>query len=150
MIDSALFEQLVAQAAADDVEQLVVGGIVRHDDTVLLLRRPADDFMGGIFELPSGKVEPGEGLDDALIREVKEETGLDVTAIVDYLDYFDYASGSGRKSRQFTFAVDVGATKPVVLQEHDVYQWAQLDGELPVTDAVKAVLKECVDRNHGD
>ncbi len=65
--------------------------------------------MGGIFELPSGKVEPGEALDSALIRKVEEETGLHVTAVRDYLDSFDYASGSGKKSRQFNFAVDVAS-----------------------------------------
>jgi 8-oxo-dGTP diphosphatase len=34
----------------------------------------------------------------------------------------------------------VAATEPVVLTEHDSHQWAALDGELPVTDAVKGVL----------
>ncbi|MEC3978154.1 NUDIX hydrolase [Amycolatopsis sp. H20-H5] len=141
MIDSTILEQLTAQAAVDDVQQLVVGAVVQDGDTVLLLQRPLDDFMGGIFELPSGKVEPDEALDAALIREVKEETGLEVTAIEDYLGHFDYASGSGQKSRQFTFAVVVNAVEPVVLEEHDDYQWAALGGDLPVTDAVKDVIQ---------
>ncbi|MGH3759878.1 NUDIX domain-containing protein [Actinophytocola sp.] len=142
MVENSLFAELVAQADADGVQQLVVGGIVRDGNTVLLLQRPDDDFMGGIFELPSGKVEPGEALDTALIREVKEETGLDVSVIRHYLGSFDYTSGSGKKSRQFNFAVDVAAAGPVVLQEHDAYGWAALDDDLPVTDAVKAVFNE--------
>lgn len=133
-------DQLDAEAERDGVQQLVVGAVVQHDGKVLLLQRPEDDFMGGIFELPSGKVEAGEALDAALIREVKEESGLDVVAIREYLGSFDYTSGSGKKSRQFNFAVDVTAPEPIELQEHDAYAWTALTEEPPVTDAVKEVL----------
>jgi 8-oxo-dGTP diphosphatase len=141
MIDSALLDQLVEEADLDGVVQLVVGAVVEDDGKVLLLKRPADDFMGGIFELPSGKVEPGEDLKTALEREVEEETGLMVAVATAYLGSFDYTSGSGKKSRQFNFVVAVEATEPVVLQEHDEYRWAPIKDELPVTDAVKKVLE---------
>ena len=68
-------------AAADGIQQLVVGGIVQHGNDVLLLKRPEADFMGGIWELPSGKVENSESLGQSLTREVLEETGLTVTDI---------------------------------------------------------------------
>ncbi|GLY53594.1 NUDIX domain-containing protein [Lentzea sp. NBRC 102530] len=141
MIDSALLEQLVAEAERDEVVQLVVGAVVEDDEKVLLLKRPADDFMGGIFELPSGKVELGEDLNTALVREVEEETGLQVVVATAYLGSFDYTSGSGKKSRQFNFVVTVDSPGPVVLQEHDEYRWAPVDEELPVTDAVKKVFE---------
>jgi 8-oxo-dGTP diphosphatase len=142
MIDSALLDQLVEEADLDGVVQLVVGAVVEDDGKVLLLKRPADDFMGGIFELPSGKVEPGEDLKAALVREVEEETGLQVVVATAYLGSFDYLSGSGKKSRQFNFVVKVDAAEPVVLQEHDEFQWAPIEEELPVTDAVKKVFEE--------
>lgn len=141
MIGSALLERLVAEAELDGVAQLVVGAVIEDDDRVLLLRRPVDDFMGGIFELPSGKVEPGEDLKTALAREVEEETGLKVTVATVYLGSFDYTSGSGKKSRQFNFVVVADAPEPVVLQEHDEYRWAPIEDELPVTDAVKMVFE---------
>ncbi|MFI6042606.1 NUDIX domain-containing protein [Nocardia sp. NPDC051321] len=140
MIDTTLLEALTSDAERDQVEQLVVGAVVAHDGKVLLLQRPADDFMGGIWELPSGKVDPGETLDQALIREVKEETGLDIASIRKYLGEFDYQSGSGKKSRQFNFTVDVVDPEPVELTEHDAYTWTNLAEEPPVTDAVKEVL----------
>lgn len=139
-MDTALIEQLTTGASSDGVQQLVVGAVVQHDGKVLLLQRPEDDFMGGIWELPSGKVEPGETLDQALIREVKEETGLDVAAARTYLGSFDYESGSGKKSRQFNFAVDIASPEPVQLQEHDAYTWTALTEEPPVTEAVRQVL----------
>lgn len=140
MIDTTLLSDLCAKAHGDSVAQLVVGAVICHDGDVLLLKRPADDFMPGIHELPSGKVEPGEALDAALIREVKEETGLDVADISAYLGHFDYTSGSGKKSRQFNFLVAVNAVEPITLTEHDGYRWTHLGGELPVTDAVREIL----------
>ncbi|WP_194838808.1 NUDIX domain-containing protein [Nocardia sp. XZ_19_369] len=140
MYDSTLLETLTSEAEHDQVQQLVVGAVVVQDDRVLLLQRPVDDFMGGIWELPSGKVDPGETLDEALIREVKEETGLDVASIRKYLGEFDYRSGNGKKSRQFNFTVDVVDPEPVELTEHDAYTWTNLAEEPPVTDAVKKVL----------
>ncbi|MCM6774474.1 GNAT family N-acetyltransferase [Nocardia sp. CDC159] len=141
MPQMSLFDHLTADATRDGVQQLVVGAVIACDGKVLLLRRPSDDFMGGIWELPSGKVEPGEELDRALIREVKEETGLDVLRIGTYLGAFDYISGSGKKSRQFNFTVDVYAAEPVALQEHDDYAWIDPTGEPPVTEAVKPILQ---------
>ncbi|WP_280311292.1 NUDIX domain-containing protein [Nocardia abscessus] len=141
MIESALLDKLTQEADRDGVQQLVVGAVVQHDGEVLLLQRPADDFMGGIWELPSGKVDPGEALDRALIREVNEETGLDVATILGYLGEFDYRSGSGKKSRQFNFTVEVVHSDQVALTEHDAYIWTTLTEEPPVTDAVKEVLR---------
>ncbi|MEU4341788.1 NUDIX domain-containing protein [Nocardia sp. NPDC023852] len=140
MVDAALIARLTAEAEIDGIQQLVVGAVVEHKGTVLLLQRPKDDFMGGIFELPSGKVEPGETLDAALIREVAEETGLNVTGLGEFLGSFDYQGGSGRKSRQFNFTVVVSVPESVQLTEHDAYTWTGITEELPVTDAVKDVL----------
>ncbi|WP_281182382.1 NUDIX hydrolase [Nocardia miyunensis] len=139
-MDSVLIERLTAEANSDGIQQLVVGAVVQHTDRVLLLQRPEDDFMGGIWELPSGKVELGESLDEALVREVREETGLEVAAVRNYLGSFDYRSGSGKTARQFNFAVNVASDDPVQLQEHDAYAWTALTEDPPVTDAVRQVL----------
>lgn len=135
-----LLPRLAAEAERDGIVQVVVGAVIRDHDTVLILRRRADDFMGGIYELPSGTVETGEDLYTALVREVKEETALDVADVTAYLGHFDYLSGSGRPSRQFTFVVRVADTGPVVLTEHDAYRWHRLADAPPVTDAVAKVL----------
>jgi 8-oxo-dGTP diphosphatase len=142
MVNASQLDKLTTLAKMDGIGQFVVGAVVQHEGKVLLLQRPDDDFMGGIFELPSGKVEPGETLDEALRREVKEESYLDVTALREYIGSFDYTSGSGKKSRQFNFAVDVRAVEPIELSEHDAYLWAPLHEDVPVTDAVRGVLKK--------
>lgn len=56
----------------------VAVGVVRRGDTVLIARRPDHVHQGGLLEFPGGKVEPGERVQDALVRELHEEVGIDV------------------------------------------------------------------------
>jgi 8-oxo-dGTP diphosphatase len=141
MLPSDVYAKLARQAQADSIQQLVVGAVIQDNGRVLILQRPATDFMGGIWELPSGKVEPDETLEQAIRREVLEETGLTVTVISRSLGSFDYQSGSGKRSRQYNFAVDVERPGPVRLTEHGAYEWKRISDDLPVTESVKAVLR---------
>lgn len=54
--------------------------LVDIEGRVLLAQRPEGKSMAGLWEFPGGKVEPGEGPEMALIRELKEELEIDVTA----------------------------------------------------------------------
>jgi 8-oxo-dGTP diphosphatase len=53
--------------------------LVDADGRVLIARRPAHKEMAGLWEFPGGKVHAGERPEVALIRELKEELGIDVT-----------------------------------------------------------------------
>jgi 8-oxo-dGTP diphosphatase len=52
--------------------------LVDADGRVLIARRPADKDMAGLWEFPGGKVDPGERPEQTLIRELKEELGIQV------------------------------------------------------------------------
>jgi 8-oxo-dGTP diphosphatase len=54
--------------------------LVDGDGRVLLAQRPPGKPMAGLWEFPGGKVKPGETPEAALIRELKEELDIDVTA----------------------------------------------------------------------
>ncbi len=51
--------------------------LIDADGRVLLAQRPEGRSMAGLWEFPGGKVEPGETPEAALIRELKEELGID-------------------------------------------------------------------------
>jgi 8-oxo-dGTP diphosphatase len=56
----------------------VVAAVIRREDGRLLItQRLADDTLGGYWEFPGGKVDPGEALPDALARELMEELGVE-------------------------------------------------------------------------
>ncbi len=52
--------------------------LIDADGRVLLAQRPAGKDMAGLWEFPGGKVDPGERPEMTLIRELKEELGIDV------------------------------------------------------------------------
>ena len=51
--------------------------LVDPDGRVLIAKRPEGKAMAGLWEFPGGKVDPGETPEAALIRELKEELGVD-------------------------------------------------------------------------
>ena len=52
--------------------------IVRHKNKLLILQRPIDKMLGGLWEFPGGKIEKNESSKNAVIREVFEETNLSI------------------------------------------------------------------------
>ena len=54
--------------------------LIDPDGRVLLAERPPGKSMVGLWEFPGGKVDPGESPEAALIRELKEELGIDTFA----------------------------------------------------------------------
>ncbi len=63
------------------VETVLVAAValVDVDNRVLVARRPEGKTMAGLWEFPGGKVRMGELPEAALVRELKEELGIDIT-----------------------------------------------------------------------
>lgn len=58
---------------------VVAVALIDPDGRVLIAQRPEGKHMAGLWEFPGGKVEAGERPEAALVRELKEELGIDVT-----------------------------------------------------------------------
>ena len=57
---------------------VVAGALVRGDGRILMHCRPLAAMHGGLWEFPGGKVESGESPKLALVRELREELGIDI------------------------------------------------------------------------
>ncbi|GAB1342673.1 (deoxy)nucleoside triphosphate pyrophosphohydrolase [Gemmatimonas sp.] len=68
-----------------DTRIRVVAAVIRRDHIrgreYLVCRRPADKRLGGLWEFPGGKCEPGESDVQATTRELREELGVEVMQI---------------------------------------------------------------------
>ena len=56
----------------------VAAGLIWKGRHLLLAQRPSDGMLGGLWEFPGGKQEPGESLEECLAREIREELDIDI------------------------------------------------------------------------
>lgn len=66
--------------AGKPIVLVVAVALVDTDGRVLIAKRPEGKPMAGLWEFPGGKVDPGETPEVALIRELREELGIDTAA----------------------------------------------------------------------
>lgn len=110
----------------------VAAGIIRRGDRVLACRR-ASGSQAGFWELPGGKVEPGETAEGALRREVAEELGCALAAAWPY-DTVSYAYPDFHLTME-VFATSLGDGAEPVAHEgvHDELRWLARTDLLDVT-----------------
>jgi 8-oxo-dGTP diphosphatase len=110
----------------------------------LLAQRPPGKVYAGYWEFPGGKVEPGESVRDALVRELHEEMGITVTACYPWLTrVFTYPHATVRLHfwRVTAWTGEIGISAPL---EHSAVAW-QARGEpatvAPILPANGPILK---------
>ena len=96
--------------------------LINEEDKILILKRSTDSKTNsGKWELPGGKVDQGESFDHALIREVFEETKLEIS--------LDHVIGVSEQNLPFIRAIHIIMSGKIVAgklnlsQEHEGYAW---------------------------
>ncbi len=113
---------------------IVTAALISSQGRLFVAQRPPWKKFGLLWEFPGGKVEPGEGLEQSLVREIKEELCLDIRV-----------RGLFKKVSQEEpdFAIDLHAYWCAIyggtlcLAEHVAFMWANLS-ELKQIDFTQA------------
>jgi ADP-ribose pyrophosphatase YjhB (NUDIX family) len=119
---------------------VAVGAVVVDHDRLLLVRRGRAPAKGQ-WSVPGGRVEHGETLVEAVVRELREETGLDGVCgpLIDWGEHFE----GDFHSIVFDFEVTlVGDDEPVCGDDAVEVRWVDLPdvGELPLVEGLAELL----------
>ncbi len=123
----------------------MVGAAVLRDGRVLASRRTEPPRLAGLWEFPGGKVEPGEGDAEALVRELREELRVEV-AVGERLGD-DLAIGATAVLRVYVCRLVSGEP---ALVDHDEHRWLGADDlldvpwipvDLPLVEQLRARLR---------
>ncbi|MFF4351695.1 (deoxy)nucleoside triphosphate pyrophosphohydrolase [Streptomyces sp. NPDC001530] len=123
---------------------VVVGAALLSAGRLLAARRSAPPELAGRWELPGGKVEPGETPEHALVRELREELGVEAEPLERIPG--EWPLKPGYVLRVWTARLLPGSGEPQPLEDHDELRWLT-PGEIwgvdwldPDVPAVKGAL----------
>lgn len=129
--------------------KIVAGAILKNNKVLIIQRSPDEGLYPNMWELPSGKREELENTNQALLREVKEETGLDVK-ILKILSVFDYqieTENEIRDATQISYLVEIIGENDVKLSpEHQNFAWIGIDDieNYDITKETKSVIAKAL------
>lgn len=131
--------------------QVGVKAILRNaDGDVLVLRRAEEKYagLGGAWDIPGGRIDPGTSLAENLAREIREETGLTLSETPTLIAAQDILKGD-RHVVRLTY---VGAIEGDVTlsPEHTEYRWVSLQ-DFALLEGLDSYVRELLeDRLLGD
>ena len=98
--------------------------IINAKGEVLLLKRSANDNIdANLWDIPGGRVGANEVKEAALLREVREETCLDIT-ILSLHSHWEYTASEHVSIEGFTYLCELLEDASVILSpEHSKYEW---------------------------
>jgi mutator protein MutT len=116
----------------------VAAGLVFHHGKLLITQRRTGDHLGGLWEFPGGKVEPGETFEHCLARELREELGIEISVGEEIEDITHSYPEKTVRLKFFRSRLISGEARPIhchALQwvrrgELNLYQFPEADAQL--------------------
>ena len=124
----------------------VVAAVIVIDSKVLACRRAPHKSAAGFWEFPGGKVDQGEESHRAIVREIREELGLDCEAVSTF-DISDTAVGQ-QTIRLETVLCKMPSNGQLQSTDHDAFVWVtalesqKLDWASPDLPALHRLINE--------
>ena len=113
----------------DEKIKLSVCALIICDGALLIVKRSENDsFLPGVWEFPGGGIEKGENIQDALIRELREETNLDISEekmkLIGVSEELTEKKDYMKHDIQFNYEVVLSKKQAISLsQEHSAFDW---------------------------
>jgi len=123
-----------------DTRPAVVDGILVEHRKILLIRRGHEPCRGR-FALPGGFIDRGETAREAVVREMREETGLDVE-VVRFLGFFDDPARDVRQTIALVFVLRRTGGTLRAGDDAEAFAWADLDDLPPIAFDHARVIAE--------
>lgn len=120
---------------------VAVKGIIRRGNKILVLKRSLnDDHKPGVWETAGGGMDKAENPQNALKREIKEETNLEVK-ILEPFNAFSFKKDTGEFKVGITFVCEYVSGKIRLSEEHVDYKWIE-PGEFAKMKSLPSLHKE--------
>lgn len=136
VIPAAGAEMIHETKPGDAANFIAVGCFCVAQHQVLLVRRRRREQLSSRWAIPAGKVEPGESLPAAILRELREEVGIETSEdnLIRINDHF--ITGNGHSFRFITFALPTLIRPGIYLDRRELcgYDWVD----------VRQISKRCV------
>lgn len=139
---------------ADIALRVAAKAVILNEEGKVLLLREASTYEEGTnlgrYQIPGGRLNPGESYEDGLKREAKEETGLEVEPLYPIFvgEWRPVIKGVPTQIIAIFTVCQAKSGDIVLSEEHDAYEWANpQDVQVDVVDPEPEVLKRLTELN---
>ncbi|MFT4312968.1 MAG: NUDIX domain-containing protein [Candidatus Woesearchaeota archaeon] len=123
---------------------LIVKGLVQYENSVLIVQRSAHEKFGANrWTTPGGHVEKHESLEDAIVREIKEEVGLDVQVLRIIHTSFFQAEDADTQVLSVEFLCESDSKDVSLNEELQDYRWiTEIPKDIFLHSRIKHIIRE--------
>jgi len=130
----------------NQIWKICICGVIKQGEKYLIVKRRSDDpNKAGFWEFPSGKVDFGESLDEALSRELLEEIGNSFSEkeakLIGTSEYIIEKESVVRYTVQINYLIEINEMPEIKLSdEHVAFDWVDINSE-KLDDFLQKIIK---------